>query len=77
MPTTKLIPKLKSLYDLRTRAKEDPRYEELAVRAAQNLGAGAHVVSLDGAMRWLNLNANETDSESGVVAEVNFCRDLI
>lgn len=69
----KLLPKIKSLADLQQRAFADPQYLVLAIRAAQNLG-GTNVETLDTAMRWLKINANETDSERGVVAEVNFCR---
>lgn len=75
----RLIPKVTSLYDLRVKAKEDPRYERLAVTAAKNLGGGGHapgIDTLEGAMKWLYLNANET-SEEGVVGEVNYVRDMV
>jgi hypothetical protein len=42
--------------------------------AVANLGGSVRDCS--GAMRWLQLNAQETD-ERGVVEEINFCRDLI
>lgn len=71
---TRRIPKVTSLGDLRQRAATDPRYERLAIVAANNLGGAAK--NRDAAMRWLATNANETD-ERGVVAEVNFCRDFI
>jgi len=70
----KLIAKVKTLAELRMLAKTDKRYEQLAIIAAQNLGDDAK--SLEAAMKWLNTNAMETD-EKGVVAEVNFCRDLV
>jgi hypothetical protein len=64
--------KVKSLYDLRVRAADDPAYLKLAIDAAKNLG-GVDIVDLRSAMHWLDLNAMETDEE-GVVGEVNFCR---
>ena len=69
-----VLGKVKSLRDLCERAAEDTRYERLAIVAAQNLGKP--VRTLDEAMQWLRTNANETD-ERGVVAEVNYCRDLV
>jgi hypothetical protein len=77
MPKTKLMAKVTSLRDLRDRATTDEQYRKLAIAAAENLGGGpAHTASLDLAMRWLRINADETD-ERGVIAEVNFCRDLV
>ena len=67
--STKLIP-VQSLADLSRKAKADPRYLELAMDAARNLGGMPK--DLDSAMRWLNINADETGDEDGVVAEVNF-----
>lgn len=68
------LPKVTSLSDLRCRASVDARYAQLAVTAAENLGHQPKDV--DAALRWLNLNADET-SEAGVVGEVNFVRDLV
>jgi len=73
----KLIPKVTSLGELQRLGLADERYAELAVKAAQNLGAsGDRATTFDGAMQWLRTNAQET-SEVGVVDEVNFCRDLV
>lgn len=69
------IPKVRSLVELRSLAKSDRRYRNLAIIAAQNLGGDVKDDDLDGALRWLELNASET-SEKGVVDEVNFVRDL-
>lgn len=71
-----LLPKIRSLADLRQLARVDDHYRVLACVAASNLG-GSTGNDLDKAMYWLKLNAEETDSEQGVVAEVNACRDLI
>lgn len=69
------MPKLSpvtSLYDLRTRAKTDPRYLQLAISAAQNLGGNP--IDLDGAIRWFNLSMMETGEDEGsIVNEINFC----
>lgn len=56
------------------KAKTDPRYESLAIIAANNLGGNAK--TLNEADRWLRINADET-SEKGVIGEVNFCRNLV
>jgi hypothetical protein len=71
----KLIPKVRSLSQLRQLASTDDRYRRLALVAAANLG-GTPTEDLNRAMSWLYTNANET-TESGVVAEVNFVRDCI
>ena len=73
MSENQLMPKLKkvkSLGELACLAKTDTRYADLAIRSAANLGKT--VADVAGAMRWLNINADETD-EDGVIAEVNFC----
>lgn len=67
--------KIKSLAELRQLAKDNPRYDALAVVASRNLGGPSE--SLESALRWLELNAAETGSEFGVVDEVNFVRDLV
>lgn len=69
-----LLPEVRSLSELRTLARGDPRYERLAITAATNLGKA--VTTLEEAMRWLLTNAAET-SEDGVIGEVNYVRDLI
>ncbi len=69
-----LIHPVSSLMDLRSRARSNPLYEKLAKIAASNLGGPSS--TLDEALRWLNMNAMETD-EKGVVDEVNFVRDLV
>jgi len=66
--------KVVSLRDLRDRAETDPRYKELIMVAASNLGGVA--TTFEGAWRALCDNANET-SEDGVVDEVNFVRDIV
>lgn len=63
-----------SLADLRQRAQTDPRYKELILVAARNLGGSG--ASVEDAYRVLSNNANET-SEEGVVDEINFVRDIV
>lgn len=89
--TPKLLARVKSLGDLRQRALTEPRYLQLALTAASNLGGRMksglkhlddpsstdYAIALNDAMRWLATNANETGSERGVVEEVNFVRDLV
>lgn len=69
--TTKIKP-VTSLMMLEHLASTHTAYRELAIRSAQNLGGVA--TTLSEAMRVLRMNAMETDSEEGVVDEVNFCR---
>jgi hypothetical protein len=70
----KLIPPVTSLFDLENKAKADPQYRKLAIAGASNLGGACE--TLEAAMRWLRINADET-TEKGVIEEVNFCRDLL
>jgi len=73
----KKLPKLKkvgSINELSYLANRDPRYLDLAIRSANNLGG--NYKTLDEAINWLITNAMETDEE-GVVGEINFCRDVV
>jgi len=73
MTKTNTLPAVTSLYDLRSKAKVDPRYLQLAISAAQNLGGTPR--NLDGAIRWFELNMMETgEDEQSIVNEINFCR---
>ncbi len=69
-----LVSKVVSIGDLRRRTADDPRYLQLAMISANNLGGSPK--NLADAINWLNTNAMETD-EDGVVGEINFCRDLV
>lgn len=75
----KPLPKIKSLGELRRLANTDgplkQRYENLAIIAAENLG-GMSITTVERALRHLNMEADASDSESGVVGEVNFVRDI-
>ena len=64
-----------SINDLQCKAKEDPKYEQLAIIAARNLGAPT--ADYPNAIVYLSLSANESQDEQGVVDEINFCLDLI
>lgn len=72
----KLIKKVSSINELYNFAREDSRYLKLAQLSSQNLG-GQPNQDLDECIRWLNINASESNSEAGVVDEINFCRDLV
>jgi len=76
------LKKIKTISELANLARTNKYYEQLAIVAASNLGGGN--LSLNEAIDWLKTNAMETnasgevaDSESGVVDEINFCRDLV
>ena len=71
----KLIAKVRSIPQLSQLARQDSRYAELAIVSAKNLGG--NVKTVDDAIRWLYVNAEDSGSEEGVVDEVNFCRDLV
>lgn len=85
----KLLKKVKSLGELSTLAKQDPRYLELAVCAAENLGGTVSSnpeKRLSSAMKSLYDNMDGlvdcddeevADPEASIVDEVNFCRDLV
>lgn len=70
-----MLAKVTSLFDLFHKAKTDKRYELLAIAGARNLGGS--VQTLDEAKKWLDMTANDVGDCAGVVAEVNFCRDLV
>ncbi len=63
------LPKIRSLWDL-----QKPEYAELAKIASSNLGGPSD--NLQQAIRWLEMNAAETD-EQGVVDEVNHCIPML
>jgi hypothetical protein len=63
-----------SIYELRMKAKKDEKYATLAIIAAANLGC--HLPGFEEAIKWLNTEA-DWSTEEGVVAEINFCRDLV
>ncbi len=79
---SKLLPKVRSLWELRQKAVEDPHYHALALRSARNLAMpddfqrfGRYRDELSAAIGWLETCALDAgDDESGVVGEVNFCR---
>jgi len=70
-----LMDRVTSLYDLEDRARTDPQYEKLAKVGSSNLGGPSD--TLDAALRYLRMSAAESDSEEGVVDEVNFVRDCV
>lgn len=78
----KQLPKIKSLGELRRLTTTDgplkERYCNLAIIAARNLGAMIRESSspVHQALQHLNSEADAIDDENGIVAEVNFCRDI-
>ncbi len=75
------LTKVKSLGDLRLRARDDDRYKKLAEATAQNLGHSPR--DYEHALRILGEEASAVelegvaDGEGAIVDEVNFCRDLV
>lgn len=65
----KLTPIL-SLAQLDAKSRKDPRYAQLAIDAASNLGAGPNLTR-ESAMKFLEQSAAESD-EDAVVEEINF-----
>ena len=72
-----LIPKVNSISDLFFRANTDPRYAQLALISASNLGGMGKDLKEARQTLYDNATADEGCSEQGVVDEINFCRDLV
>jgi len=76
--TKKLLEEISSLAELRRGCMDTTGpyglYKKWAFSASRNLGGPDS--SIEEALRWLEMNANET-SEEGVVDEINFCLDLV
>jgi len=70
-----MLPKVTSLFDLFNKARTNKLYEQLAIISASNLGG--NVETLEQAEKWLNMTANDVGDCNSVVAEINFCRDLV
>lgn len=71
----KLAP-IQSIAQLRSKASRDENYKQLALLAAKNLGSEP-TENLNEAIRWLEINASESEDEAGVVEEINALRDLL
>lgn len=70
------LKKVHSLFELQNLALSNPRYAKLAELGSKQLGGHSNW-KLEEHLRWLHVNASETDSEDGVIDEVNFCIDLV
>jgi hypothetical protein len=70
-----MIAPVMSLSQLRTKAKSDKKYADLAILAATNLGYEVED-SLEGALSSLTDEALET-SEDDVIEEINFLRSEV
>ncbi len=71
---------IKSLGDLRLKARDDDKYKRLAEVTAENLGHSPR--DYEHALRLLSEEASAvelegTDGEEAIVDEINFCRDLV
>ncbi len=71
----KLAP-IQSIAQLRSKAFRDENYKRLALVSAENLGGDPNG-NLNEAIRWLEVNASESEDELGVVEEINACRDMV
>lgn len=69
------VKKVKSLMELKNLARTNPDYAKLLCLASHNLGGPKE--DIEKCYRWLEINASETNSEDGVVDEVNFCIPLL
>lgn len=80
----KKLKKVKSLRELRQLANNDAKYQELAVSAAQNIGAlDSDSKDWNSAIRYLEMHMmslvgeygmDEDEAEKSIVDEVNFVR---
>lgn len=71
-----MIAPIHSLAHLRSMAFRNPAYKQLAIVSAINLG-GDPKDDLNKAIEWLNINADESGDEAGVVEEVNASREFL
>ena len=76
MTKKKLLPKVRSIRELYSMAEMDEGYKKLLIVASNNLG-GPSNPTIQQANQWLVSNAVESNSESGVVREINACRDMV
>lgn len=74
----KLIKKVTGLNELYNLAATDDKYRQLLMIGASNLGGPARTPA-EAYQTLLNNASGETEGcdEEGVIAEVNFCRDLV
>lgn len=75
-PVSNRVPSVSSLAQLKALARSSARYAKLAIVSAKNIGGDVVDGDVDGAIRWLTLNAHEV-GETAVVGEVNHCRSLV
>lgn len=69
------LKKVSSLYELWSLAQTDERYKKLLICTAENLGC---VVDGDMAKAYMHLLMEWLGSDEWcIIAEVNFCRDLV
>ena len=77
-----MIAPIQSLAQLKSKARKDPKYRDLAVLTAQDLGGPSEnndlvvTVTLDEVLNWLSIVAGE-DGEDSVVEDLNARRELV
>lgn len=71
------LKRVSSIGELRTLAAGDEGYKKLLECSYSNLGGNKKEATVDEMYRYLCNEATESGSERGVVAEINFCRDLV
>lgn len=71
-----MIAPIQSLAQLKAKARKDPKYRDLAVLTAQDLGGPDEENDLTVVLNWLSIVADE-DGEDSVVEDLNARRDLV
>lgn len=71
-----MIAPIQSLAQLKSKARKDPKYRDLAMVTAQDLGGPSEESDLTVVLNWLSIVADEEGEES-VVEDLNARRDLV
>lgn len=77
------LKEIRNLFDLREKCNSlnNPtsyeQYRKLAIEAAKNIGAPQAIPTFEQALKWFDVSAMDTQDESGVVDEINYCLELV